>query len=117
MTIVTACKNVLNQLSDSLTLISNEEFRKPIMALNGSTIGQHTRHTIEFFKCLSTSYDSGQVDYDARERKIEIESDKGVSIEELEKLMNWLESPIDDKKLRLAVNYSLEDVASTYIES
>jgi len=42
--------------------------------LSDNSIGQHMRHTLEFFICLVNGRPHGQVNYDERERDIFLES-------------------------------------------
>ncbi len=65
---------VLQQLSQNLILLSNEEYTKKSVLLNGSSIGGHTRHVIELFQCLINGYDNGCINYEKRKRDVEIES-------------------------------------------
>ena len=62
-----ACKDILRQLEAVLNNINEEDFKKPISTLNNSTIGQHIRHTLEFFTCLMYNCEIGVVNYDNRE--------------------------------------------------
>jgi uncharacterized damage-inducible protein DinB len=40
-----------------------------------SPIGAHLRHCVDYYRCLLRGLDTGRVDYDAREREAELESD------------------------------------------
>lgn len=117
MTIIPACKKVLVQLQDSLSRMKDNEYTEPVNALNNSTIGQHTRHTIEFFTCLMDSYHTKMIDYDTRERNLEIESNRDVGVSELTKVLTWLDSNMSDRPLKLRINYDLDGQDSQYIES
>ena len=56
MELTAACKNVLGQLSRVTNEIKESDFIKPVPSLNQSTLGQHVRHTLEFFICLIDGY-------------------------------------------------------------
>ena len=47
-----AAKSVFTQLAYVLEQISDEEYNREIPLLGNSTLGQHVRHTLEFFICL-----------------------------------------------------------------
>lgn len=49
-----------------------------------STVGGHFRHCIEFYRCLLAGLDGGAVDYDARDRDLEVERKREVAILALE---------------------------------
>jgi len=58
-----------------LEVLSPEEYQRPIELMSGASIGQHTRHFIEFFQCLTKQVQTGTVNYDLRQRDLQIESD------------------------------------------
>ncbi|WP_281615427.1 hypothetical protein [Flammeovirga sp. SubArs3] len=65
------------QLKNLLTQISEEQFIAPLDLFSGSSIGQHTRHIIEFYQCLIDSVKKGeQICYEDRQRSLTLESDK-----------------------------------------
>ena len=110
MKIITASIRVLEQLRNSISHMSNQEFTSPVISLNGSTIGQHCRHTIEFFTCLMDGYHSGRLDYDKRERKIEIESDTETSIDTIDSIILWLQGTQSDRPLTIDITYDEDGV-------
>ena len=61
-------KEELSRLAQLINSLSAEEYTTPISALSGGSIGAHCRHIIELFGCLINDYESGVVNYDARER-------------------------------------------------
>jgi hypothetical protein len=69
-------QNVFVQLSETLDLLSAEQYVHPSKTLFNATIGQHTRHIIEMFICLEKGYDEGIVNYEKRPRDLKIETDK-----------------------------------------
>jgi hypothetical protein len=66
---------VVQQLTDLLEQLKPSEYQQSLAVLNGSSIGQHTRHIVEFYLCLLKGVSVGVVDYDARERNLQLESD------------------------------------------
>ena len=60
--------DVLLQLKDLLKIISPAAYSDPLPLLHGSSVGQHVRHTLEFYQCLFEQAPHGFVDYDARKR-------------------------------------------------
>jgi hypothetical protein len=67
---------LIHSLSKALELCTPDQFAMPLPLLSGSSIGEHTRHIIEFFHCLSEGIENGQVDYGKRERNRLLETDK-----------------------------------------
>lgn len=114
MKLITACCNILEQLTGLVNQITQQDFSKPVPTLGNSTIGQHLRHTLEFFICLETGFEKGLVNYDQRMHDKLIESDKFFALATLVKIREFIESRQDDKPLKLEVGYDLkqEDYAT-----
>ena len=68
-------EHTLSELSHVIGQLNPVDFSKPLPVLSNSTIGQHTRHSIEMFQCLLKGYDSGEFSYDNRERNLLLETD------------------------------------------
>lgn len=67
----------LNDLRHYLALIDPVVYQTPMSILSGATIGQHTRHIIEFYNCLLEQYDENNIpviSYALRRRDYLIES-------------------------------------------
>ena len=68
-------EHTLSELSHIIGQLNTLDFSKPLPVLSNSTIGQHTRHSIEMFQCLLRGYDNGEFSYDNRERNLLLETD------------------------------------------
>lgn len=112
-----ACKDILKQLEAVLNKIKEEDFTKPIPTLNNSTIGQHIRHTLEFFTCLMHNCENGVVNYDKRDHDKMIESDKDLALTVINDIGTFLDKSEEDTELVLEVNYSFSDDVSTKIRT
>ena len=69
---------VLNDLRHYLGVIEPVTYQAPMALLSGSTIGQHTRHIIEFYNCLIDQYSVSAIpviNYAKRQRDYRIESE------------------------------------------
>ncbi len=99
------CSKILNQLKDILVQLDEQDFSKPSAALSNSTIGQHTRHTIEFFICLEQGFHQGVVNYDKRAHDKLIESDKFVALNAIARIQDFISSQKQDVSLKLEVGY------------
>jgi uncharacterized damage-inducible protein DinB len=101
-------QHILTQLRDLLAAISNEAYTCPLALLQGSSIGQHIRHTLEFYQCLYEQAPLGFVDYDARSRDLRLETDLTFSAALVEQLSSWLSEPFEDVYLSMNVFWGQE---------
>jgi uncharacterized damage-inducible protein DinB len=102
-----ACCTILDQLEDVIRQFSHVEFTRPSKTLSGSSIGQHLRHTLEFFFCLENGYGKGTVNYDKRAHDKRIEIDKEVAQLAIERIRKFIIRQVEDKPLLLEVGYDL----------
>jgi uncharacterized damage-inducible protein DinB len=100
----TAGKTILTQLSDVVTQISEEDFSKTSLSLN-ATVGQHLRHTLEFFICLEQGYELGVVNYDKRIHNKTMENDKHIALHTISQIQDFVTNNQGDKALKLEVGY------------
>jgi hypothetical protein len=94
----------LNELSELLSKLSNEDFSKPCPALSNSSIGEHTRHVIEMFQCLEKQYDLGVVNYDKRKRDQYIQTDTIFAKQSIDLILNQLDKPNKFIQLQQFIN-------------
>lgn len=98
-----AVNSVFVQLSASLDELSQAEYVQPCKTLFNNTIGQHVRHIIELFQCLENGYETGIVNYEKRNRDMEIEGSKQLAISLLKAIHEGLDR--ENKELRLEATY------------
>lgn len=108
MNITTACLQILGQLASFVSVIEQKDFTKGSQALGGSTIGQHLRHTLEFFLCLEKGINEGTVNYDKRSHDKLIETDKFNALTTLYRIMDFVRDLNLAKPLILEVGYDLK---------
>ena len=100
---------IITQLTDLLNDIESVVYKDALRPLHYSTMGQHVRHITEFYLCLLKGYETGVVDYDARERNLLIEIDKDFTVETLENVIQELEKLEMDKSLTLKSSFGREE--------
>lgn len=108
MTLNKACKNILSQLSAFVEQINEHDFARPSETLGQSTVGQHLRHTLEFFICFERGYESGIINYDKRLHDKLIESDKFIALSVLQRIITFVDSLVEEKELKLEVGYDID---------
>lgn len=84
MQVNTAISAVIQQINHVLEQLEPHEYRRPLPEFEGSTLGQHFRHILEFFQCLEKGIPAGMVDYAARERNLLYEDNPRIALAALE---------------------------------
>ncbi|NRA49189.1 MAG: hypothetical protein HRU12_08640 [Phaeodactylibacter sp.] len=76
MNLSQAAAQVLRQAECYLPHLTPQQYTEQPTLLQGSSVGQHTRHFIEFFECLLSQCQqaNGEIDYSKRLRSVEIEN-------------------------------------------
>jgi hypothetical protein len=93
--------DILTQLHDLLGVISHEAYCCPLNLLHGSSIGQHVRHTIEFYQCLCEQAPLGFIDYDARARDLRLETDAVFAQSAIDALLQQIAQIRENQALKL----------------
>jgi uncharacterized damage-inducible protein DinB len=105
MTLAHTAIKILNQLGDLIRDIDESDFTKTSATLSGSTIAQHVRHTLEFFRCLETGYRCGVVNYDKRAHDKTIETDKQLAMNTVTHIISWISGIDEHRNINLEVGY------------
>lgn len=92
-------RQVLSQLDDSTLSATLEN-------LQGSTLGMHIRHILEFYQCLFESLKNGDLNYDLRKRDVGIETSGSEGVRCIDELLRSLQDYPEDLPLRLHADYS-----------
>jgi uncharacterized damage-inducible protein DinB len=107
--LIQASGAILDQLSDVIGQLTATEFAHPSDTLGSSSIGQHLRHTLEFFFCLEQGYDKGLINYDKRAHDKLIETDKERALLAMDRIRQFIINQTQDKPLVLEVGYDLNN--------
>ncbi|HZI26248.1 MAG TPA: DinB family protein [Chryseolinea sp.] len=116
MNLTEACSNILSQLTELVEQIRQDDFVKPADTLSHSTVGQHLRHTLEFFTCFEQGHAEGLINYDKRAHDKLIESDKFLALAAISRITEFVQT-LTDKALKLEVGYDLEKEAFITIDT
>jgi len=104
MHLIRACLSILGQLEDVVENLSDEDLIKPCPSLGGVTIGQHLRHTIEFFLCLESGFRHSVINYDKRAHDKLIETDRTLALAAIGTIRSFVTNA-HNKGLHLEVGY------------
>ena len=105
MQLVRACLSIIDQLENMLSQIAENDFSKASPALSDATVGQHLRHTVEFFLCLKNGFQEGLINYDKRAHDKLIETDKFIALNSIQQIRRFVVATTNDVPLRLDVGY------------
>lgn len=100
--------SILSQLASIIDQIEEKDFTIPCPTLGHSSIGQHLRHTLEFFLCLQSGCEMGVVNYDKRAHDKLIESDKYLALATINRIKDFISCHKEDFILKLKVGYELD---------
>lgn len=73
MSLKSASTDILMQLADVIGQLPDQAYARPLPVLSGNTIGKHVRHILEFYELLVNSTETGQLNYDRRQRDLQLE--------------------------------------------
>jgi uncharacterized glyoxalase superfamily protein PhnB len=76
----------ITDITDILRQLSPSEYAQELSLLNGSSIGKHIRHIIEFYEALFTAQKTKKLCYDHRERKMILEDNLSYTLHFLEEM-------------------------------
>jgi len=65
---------IILQMVELLEKIDAGTYARPLALFNGSSIGQHFRHIVDFYGCLVRGIGDGRIDYAKRERDVLVET-------------------------------------------
>ncbi len=111
MALLDANRTVIDRLIAFVQQMPQENYQQPLSIFNGSSLGEHTRHIIEFYQCLMVQSSNGFVSYDLRERKSELQLNPLAAKAALQVIWSGLENLQLDKNLVLEVNPHTQDAA------
>jgi uncharacterized damage-inducible protein DinB len=102
-----AANAILDQLSNAIVQLTDTEFTHPSETLSGSSLGQHLRHTLEFFFCLEHGCGKGLINYDKRAHDKLVETDKEMALLAIDRIRQFIFKQTQDIPLLLEVGYDL----------
>lgn len=99
----------LSQMKAFLDILDTERYKKPLDIFSDSTIGQHTRHVIEFFQCLIEQAPLGVINYEKRQRNVLIEENPSHASHIINEIILHLQSGNIPTELFLETEYGDND--------
>jgi hypothetical protein len=90
MTLLNSCETYLLQAQRLLMRLEQVHYHMPHAHCFGSSIGGHIRHCLDHFELFFRGVAGGRVDYDARDRHTQVESNVEAAREKTETIINQL---------------------------
>lgn len=112
--LITSIHKTLNELLELVNHLSNDMYSKPCEALSNATIGEHTRHIIEAFQCLEKHYDKGVVNYDKRDRNLQIQTNTEFAVKAITEILENIDKPNKKLILKQLIDNETVTVNSNY---
>jgi len=88
MNCVESSDKIFTQLNSILSQLNNSQYGEALSILNGSSIGKHVRHIIEFYQCIIESIPGGNLDYSKRLRNGDIETNTALASSIIDKCLS-----------------------------
>lgn len=106
MILINTLQHLLQQIKEYLIQLSPAQYAQTLEVYSGASIGQHTRHMIEFLQCFLRQYPSGIINYDARQRKADLEQLPQAALQAIAVVENCLNTVQEQPhKLQLLLSY------------
>lgn len=117
MAIQRSAVTLLNQLEEVIAQLEEKEYQQGLDVLSGSSVGQHIRHTLEFFICLIDGRNERVINYDDRKHDHVIESDPKMALSVIQSIIEFLHRDNADFGLTFRANYQIEGEDEVAIQS
>jgi len=106
-------KYIFNQINEILNLLDESHYSEPLTIFNGSTLGQHFRHILDFYSCVVKGGIHGEVNYAMRDRSVSIESNIKLAQDHFKELQSQIDTLSDDQVLAVVTDFH-EDTVSQH---
>lgn len=101
----------LKIIRDLVRKIGDDEITQPLEILHGSSIGQHIRHILEFYICLTKKKET--VCYDKRERNLRLETNRPTIVQTIDELITALSENQIDNEIKVLMSFDTEQANFT----
>ena len=119
MKVAKVAVELLNQLSEICAKLENKEFSEKLNILSDATIGQHVRHTLEFFDIMMKGVNDRKFSYDRREHNSLLQENVQLTLNKIDELTNFLDNIVRNEEIELEVEFpvsSINTVVNTNLE-
>lgn len=108
----------LDELQYVTKQLDTDSYTLQIPELSKATIGQHTRHIVEFFQCVLTQYPTQKINYDLRARSLNIETKPSAASTTIDTLITAFQAAtFINQNIVLHAQLTLEDDTPNEVET
>lgn len=117
MNLIEATLSKLSNIQFYLRKLDQSLYREPLEILSFASIGEHTRHVLEFYQCLLRQSVDGAVNYDKRERDKLIQEDPTEASIALSSIIKALRAINVDQPLHLEICFDVDKDVISIVET
>ncbi len=117
MNLIEATLSKLTNIQYYLRNLDEQLYAEPLELLSFASIGEHTRHILEFYQCLLEQSKEGTVNYDQRKRNKTIQEDPQVAGIVLVSIMKKLQAIDIGKQLQLEISYDADQEVLNIVDT
>jgi hypothetical protein len=108
------CIENLKVLGQLIKQLSNKQYSQCLEWLSEATIGQHTRHILEFYLLLLESDTNGNLNYDNRKRAYALENSPNAAVVAIESICDQLKELASNHKLQVEITPTIQKEEKTH---
>ncbi len=99
---------IAGQIAGLLAMVDAAAYARPIPLFEGSTLGQHVRHIVDFYHCLLRGIDKGCIDYSDRERNPLVEQNPDQALRSLDEICRLVERLPETQPVEVRADFSTD---------
>lgn len=111
------CIENLLELRRLIALFDQEKYQNKLQLLSNASIGQHVRHVLEFYRCIINGASDGSVNYDNRDRDLNLEQSPDLAISCINQICDEILHLNGTKEILLGANFSHSGEVTNMIKS
>lgn len=102
-------EQLTQQMIQILQRIDQAAYQQAVDLFDGSTVGKHFRHILDFYHCLLKGLPLGKVDYSDRTRNLQIENEPQIAARHFRNALNQLNELSMDDPIKVLSDFSDDD--------
>lgn len=107
-TCASSSQTIFSQVITLLDMLSDSDYGLALPIFNGSTIGQHFRHILDFYNCVLIGAHHGELNYAHRDRSPSIEVNTSMAKAAFHKLQQDIIKLSDETQLKVHTDFHSE---------